>query len=257
MIMKRILFGSFVLFMFGLRGFAAGMPVFDIANWEQAILQLITLSNQLAQHQQLLKQLGDAATIQQVVGAAQTLAELAQAGLGKSQADINATITGQAGLRHDGQGLYQPVDPVIQLPNGRSIPRSPEDYKKFEAVQKAASRLDSVTLEALDRRKALRAAQLETAKRLEVATSDAEIQKLKGIQAAQAGEQATLHSEISEAAMQVLVQRAKNEDDRARQEQADLEARTANLHHALTNALKFFQADSRPSMIPDPRTKKY
>jgi hypothetical protein len=233
----------------------AQVATIDFANLEKAIVQVYLAGKQLDAAAEQLKRQGDPGSIRNIPGAASTIAQLAKDTPGKPYVEVSSTVSGEDGLTHNGNGFYTPVEPEIQLANGQFATRRSEDYRKFAAVQRAATRFDEVSAEGSARRDALRGAQRQTVEGIETATTDAETQKLKGIQAAQATELATIHAQMSEAAIRVLVQHAANEEDRARQEQADLEARSAHLDSGLRKSLEFFYADSRPTLIPNPRAR--
>lgn len=233
---------------------SSGIPVVDAANLLQAIAQVAFASNQLAQAQELLKHLGNPAVITDVAGAAQTLGQMALSGVNKTLPELQQQTTGQAGQSYDGNGVYQPVDPVIPLVDGQTATRPVDAYRKHELMQQAVENYHRVITNTQARRDALRAAQRETTQQLGAATTDAEVQKLKAVQVAQQAEMVTVSAERSEAATQVAVQKAANEADKARKEQADDEARAASIQKSLTHALGFFKADSSHVEIPDPKT---
>ena len=234
---------------------SAEWPVIDLSNLEQALKQVELAQQQVTLIMETLKRMGDPAAVKQIIGAGQTLDQLARPGVGQSLLDLQLAATGQMGLAYDGFRLYRPVPPVVVLPDGKLVARPAEEYRKHEALQRAVTDFHAVTSDTQARREALRTAQSETTAQLQVATTDAEVQKLKGIQAAQASELNTITAEQSEAATRVLVQHAANEADKARQEQADLETRTASLQSALRGILRFFRADSKPALIPTPDDK--
>ncbi len=232
---------------------AAQWPVIDLANLQQALVQVMLASNQVFMSDELLKRLGDPAAIQQIVGAAQTLQQLGRAGVARSLREIQLNTTGQSGLTYDGYGLYRPVDADIPLAGGKTTARPTEAYKKFEALQEAVADFNSVTVDTKARRTALRDAQRQTTEQLKAAKTDAETQKLQAVLAAQQSEIANLAAERSEAAARVIIQQASNDADKARQDQADLELRAASLQSALKDAMRFFKADSHPTLLPDPK----
>ena len=232
---------------------ATGFPVVDVANLAQALLQVALASNQLAQAQELLTRLGDPATIANLAGAAQTLGQMTQAGVNRSLPQIQQSTTGQSGQSYDGDGLYKAIQPEIPLIDGQTATRPIQAYRKHELLQQAIENYHAVITNTQGRRDALRAAQLETTQRLGVATTDAEVQKLKAVLASQQTEIGTVTAERSEAATQVAVQKAANEADKARQQQAEDEERAASLQKSLVHALRFFKADSQHVVIPEPK----
>ena len=232
----------------------AGMPVIDLANLAQALVQVLLASNQVYQAGQLLNRLGDPGAVLQLAGAKQTTDEEQQPGVGKSLSKIQNDTTGESGKSYDGNGLYQPVESSVPIAGDQTLPRPTEAYRKHEALQKSLADYAAVVADTQARLDILRDAQLKTTQQLKGATTDAEVQKLKGIQTSQQSELARLAAERSEAAARVEVQRVANEADKARQEQAADELRTASVQSALTDSLRFFKADTTPLTIPNPRT---
>ena len=248
--MKKILLACFILNA-ALSAPAGGLPVIDLANLAQALMQVMLASNQVFQADQLLKRLGDPSAIWNIAGASQTLSQLGQSGVAKSLPEIQIDTTGQSGQSYNGNGLYTPVQPDIALADGKTVTRPAEAYRKHEALQMTITDYNAVIADTQARRNTLRDAQRQTAEQLKAATTDAQIQKLKGILAAQQSELSTVSAERSEAAAKVEIQKAANEADKARQDQADDELRAASLQSALRDAMQFFDASTKPVMIPD------
>lgn len=232
---------------------SAEVPVIDFAAIAQAILQVMVASNQLAIAHQILDHAGDPLSVI-ISSMSQTLSQLGQHGVAKTLPDIQNNTTGQSGQSYDGNGLYTPVTPDIPSADGQTIIRPAEPYRKHEALQQTIVDYNAVIADTQPRRDALRDAQVQTLAQIKTATTDAEVQKLNVTVAAQGSALNTVNAERSEAAAKVAIQKAANEADQARQEQADNETRAVSLQTALLQALKFFQADTKPMTLPDPRT---
>jgi BMFP domain-containing protein YqiC len=249
--MKK-LYLAFVLSLTALTAPAA-VPVVDWAVLAQALMQVALASNQLAQAQELLTRLGDPGAIANIAGAAQTLGQMTEQGVSRSLPEIQQSTTGQSGQSYDGGGLYKAIQPEIPLIDGQTATRPVEAYRKHELLQQAIVNYHAVITNTQARRDGLRASQLETTRQLSAATTDAEVQKLKAVLASQQTELGTVTAERFEAATQVAVQKAANEADKARQQQAEDEERAASLQKSLVHALGFFKADNHHVAIPDPK----
>lgn len=233
---------------------SAQIVVVDLGNLEQAILQVAAAQAQVRYTEQVLTRLGDPATVRDVAGLAQTLGQLGPALSPRPEPSSDAAIGGESPLSGDPHGCFRPIEAEIPLANGNTTPRSVEDYRRFTPLQKAVGRFQAVAANTKERRNSLRSALRETTQALAAATSDAEVQKLKGVQAAQQAELANLSAEQAEAAAEVMVQQAAIDTDDSRQEQAEAELRLASLQSALRQAARYIQVDSRPVLIPDPKS---
>ena len=231
---------------------SAEVPVIDFAAIAQAILQVMVASNQLAIVHQILDHAGDPLSVI-ISSMSQTASQLGRHGVGKSLPDIQMETTGQPGLSYEGNGLYSPVPSDIPVAGGQTIIRDPASYRKHEALQNTIRDYNDIISDTQTRRDALRDAQVQTLAQIKTATTDAEVQKLNAVQAAQASALSTVNAERVEAAAKVVIQKAANEADKARQEQADDETRAVSQQTALLQALKFFQADTKPLTLPNPK----
>ena len=249
--MKKLLLALFLL----TNAFRASaeVPVIDFAAIAQAILQVMLASNQLAIAHQVLDHAGNPMSVI-ISSLPQTVSQLGQHGVAKTLPDIQNSTTGQTGQSYDGNGLYTPVTPDVPAADGQTIIRPAEPYRKHEALQQTIVDYNAVITDTQPRRDALRDAQVQTIAQLKAATTDAEVQKLKTVLAAQDSALNTVNAERAEAAAKVVTQKAANEADKARQEQADGETRAVSLQTALVQALKFFQADTKPMTLPNPKT---
>ena len=250
--MKKILLACLILSTAGSAP-AGGVPVFDWANLIQSMLQVMLASNQLDIASTVMKRAGDPASVV-ISSASTTLSQLGQPGVAKTLPKIQSDTTGQSGQAYDGDGLYTAVPSDITLSDGRTIARPPEPYRKHEALQQTIVDYNAVIADTQPRRDALREAQVSTTEQLKAATTDAEIQKLQVVLAAQDSALNTVTAERSEAADKVAIQKAANEADKARQEQADDELRAVSLQTALLQAMQLFQADTKPMTLPNPRS---
>lgn len=235
-----------------LSAWTAGIPVIDVGNLEQDLVQVGLARKQVEQAIELVRRTGDPALIQRIIGAAETLQHLGLLGPGKSLEEIQLSTTGQPGLAYSGGGLYEPIRPDIPIAGGMTVPRPVEAYRKFEALQQSVTDYNSVIAESRVRRQSLRDAQRQTTAQLGNATTDAEVQKLKSVLISEQSELQTLAAERSEAAARVVIQHALTEGDRMRQEQADQELRAASLQSALRDSLRFFQVDNTRLVLPNP-----
>lgn len=228
------------------------IAVIDPANLEQTVIQVLTSKEQLANTISLLNRLGDPSSITTVSGVTEVVDSLSKGNLAVPLKVLIEDSPGFYGMSEDGGGLYLPIPSAIALGNGEEKARNEEVYRKFAVLQAATRNYHEVVEEAEKKRLKLRAEHALTLQTLQNATTDAEVQKLRGALLAQSTELETISAQENEALARVLVQNAANEADQRRQEQAQKELRAESLKKAFERSFSSFTVDTKPSLIPSP-----
>ena len=189
------------------------------------VQQITTMTQQLEQIQAYTKAVGDPAQILNVSGAGDLAASLRQQNIGKGIAELQSAASGTDSIAYDGNGLYQSIEPIRI--GGVELQRNTNLYRKYGAVENAAANYSETYNAAEQRSQEMRQSLARTTEALQSASSDAETQKLQGVIAAQAAQLEELKGQVSTAASNVLVQDAQNRNDAEKQEQARIEADSA------------------------------
>ncbi len=233
---------------------AETMHLQDLAKWVESInnqvQQINTLTQQLQQVQAYVKAFGDPEQLTSIIGADELMGSLQQSGVGQTIGQLQQVATGALALSYNANGLYQSLGSTFQTPNGASVPRAEELYRKFGAVQQSSQNFQMVTEDVLTRREALRQNIATTTQQLQAATTDAETQKLTGVLTGYSAELAGVDREIEHAAAQVATQDIENRADRERQEQARREERQAQMEEGTRRFGEVFQIDATPPAFP-------
>src|SRR5690606_9409443 len=137
---------------------------------------------------------------------------------GRLLGDLQRSASGAGSLTNNGGGLFRPIK-GIEI-SGVEIPRHEELYRKFGALEDTEANYRTVHEESAERIRTLKESISETTTALQLATTDAEVQKLQGTLASQNAQLAALQGDVQNAATQVLVQDALNRNDEEKQEQA-------------------------------------
>ena len=231
---------------------SAQFVVVDPAVLAQVAQQVTTTLEQLQQLQTEVQRLGDpAATTLEVARGLQTL--LAQRGVGRTLAEVQAAASGSASLAYDGNGLYRPPGAIILTSDGRQTPRIFDKYRKFDAVTQAKNTLEDVMRDTEERRQHLRQQLQLTLDQLRAAPTMAEVAKLSGVLSAQSTELAAIDHEREAPLSRVLMQHIENQTDDARQALARREERAADFRAAAEKLATFLTPDTTPVRLRDPR----
>jgi uncharacterized phage infection (PIP) family protein YhgE len=226
----------------------------DIAKYVEMVnnqvQQINTLTQQLQQIQAYVKAFGDPEQLLHIVGADQLIGSLQQSGVGQTISELQRTANGIQALRYTGNGLYTSLGQTFTTPNGASVPRVEQLYRKYGAIQQDSRNAQTVTDDVLRRRERLRKDIASTTTKLQASTTDAETQKLTGVLVGYNAELATVDHEIDNATGQVLTQDAENRADRERQEEARREERQAQMEESVRRYDEVFRLENTPPQFP-------
>jgi hypothetical protein len=233
------------------------MHVEDIAKTVEMInnqvRQIQTLTQQLQQIQAYVKAFGDPSSLTSIVGADSLVGSLKTSGVGQTIGQLQQSANGATALQYDANGLYQGLGQTFSTPNGATVQRDEELYRKFGAIQQGSRNFQSVTDDVLARRAALRKQIADTTQQLQAATTDAETQKLTGVLVGYNAELGAVDREIEQAAAQVATQDAENRADRERQEQARREERRAQMEEGIRRYGEVFRLETTRPVLPTNR----
>ncbi len=226
----------------------------DIAKWVQSInnqvQQIQTLTQQLQQIQAYVKAFGDPEQLLSIVGADQLITSLQQSGVGQTIGELQQLSNGVQSLAYDANGLYQSLGSTFTMPNGVTLPRAEDLYRKFGAIQQSSQNFQTVTNDVLTRREGLRQQIATTTQQLQSATTDAETQKLTGVLVGYTAELEAVDREIDQAAAQVATQDIENRNDKERQDEARREERRAQMEEGFRRSSEAFQLDTSAPAFP-------
>lgn len=235
----------------------AQWTVHDPAALAQSILnmyvaqdQLRVAENELLTTTKLLKQVGNPATIQHVVGAQGVLQAIQSTIPGTTLSEIQAGCTGVATLSNDGNGIYRPVNEMISAPDGSWISRQPERYKPSDAVDRTAAFCQAINNDTEARRATLLQQIKATTEQVQRAQTLAEIEKLQVVASAQNAALSSIEAERLTALTTVLVQEIQNRSDEKRQQQAQKENNAVDFHFASKQTANFLTPFSKAVTIP-------
>lgn len=240
---------AFVLCLTNLRG--AGIPVFDAADLAQAIKQFDLTMKQLEAAREELKRLGDPESVK-IPEAAALVQSLGLEGAGETIDEIQSAATGIAGAWFDANGIFRPPGDTLQRADGQIVPRSVEQYRKFDALAVAVENLKEVMHDTQERRQSIRGQVKATQEQLRKATTVAEVEKLQAVLIGQNSELVAIEMDRAAALGRVLVQNLLNETDAARQRQAHREEAEASVHQATDKLGEMFKVDTSIVRIPSP-----
>jgi hypothetical protein len=229
----------------------------DIAKYIQMIdnqvTQINTLTRQLEQIEAYVKAFGNPASLLNIVGANQLIGSLQQPGVGTTLTQLQRSANGLQALQYTGNGLYLSLGGTFTTPDGNTVSRAQDTYRKYGAVQDNSRNFQHVTDDVLARRKKLRDDIAATTQKLQASTTDAETQKLSGVLIGYNAELGTVDREIDHAAAEVMTQDAENRADRERQEQAQREERQAQLEESFRQYGDVFRLETTPPSFPNSR----
>ena len=234
---------------------AAEMPVIDLAALVKAAEEILVLRAQLEQLRHQVKRQGDPAAVKLPAGTA-LRDSLDAVGAGRSLEEIRSAADGAAALRYDGNGLYRPPGEFSTTADGRQVPRDVAAYRKFDAVTQAKTTLEDVMKDTQERRQQMRQQIKDTVAALQAAPTLAETHKLVGVLTAQNAELSAIDHEREAALSRVLVQQIENQNDAARQAQAEREDRAASFRAAREQLAQFLAPDTKAVHISDPRNRR-
>ena len=206
--------------------------VVDLAKYVEMVnnqvQQINTMTQELQQTVAYVKAFGDPATLLEIAGVNELMSELDLSGIGQTLGEIRQTASGIQSLRNNASGLYQSVTDLSF--SGIEVPRVPDLYKPFAALENASANYTAVYDDVMQRRQVLKGQMVGTIDALQSASTDAETQKLQGVVTAQLQ---ALDQEVVNATSQAIVQDIANRNDQQKQQQAREEAIAADRHDAL------------------------
>jgi hypothetical protein len=211
------------------------------------------VTDPLALAQQILQlaRMGDPAAIKVLAGLGELKAALASPGSGLSLNKLQKLADGLRAMNDDGNGLFTPIQDRILTPDGTVTARDEQEYRKFDAVAQTTANFKDVQKETEGRRLELQGQMRDTLRQVQLATTQAEVDKLKVVVAAQGNALAALHLEHAEAVARVTVQDTENRTDKEKQSQAAKEDSAASLKSASSKVADFLKPNSGTALIPE------
>ncbi len=209
--------------------------VVDLAKYVEMVnnqvQQINTMTQELQQTVAYVKAFGDPAQLLEITGVNDLIAELDLTGVALTLDELQQTASGIQSLKNNATGLYQEITDFSF--SGIEVPRVPDIYKPFSALENASANFTAVYDDVLQRRQTLKGQMVGTIDRLQASTTDAETQKLQGVVTAQAAQLQSIDHEVTNAASQAVVQDISNRNNEQKQQQARTEAIAADRHDAM------------------------
>lgn len=190
------------------------------------VQQLDTMRQELEQVTAYTQAFGDPASLVEITGANHLIDSTRNFQSGSSLGELRQMASGEASISYTGDGLYTPVAPLRI--GGSNVGRDPALYRKYGAVESAATNYTDAYATSRQKAEAARSNLADMTTALQSATTDAEVQKLKGAIAAQSAELEALQHEVANAASHVLVQDAENRNAEEKRQEAQAEADIAD-----------------------------
>lgn len=193
----------------------------QLTKWTESISKLntqIEKMNQVVQQgQQILNIAGDPASALGAIGGLGGLnTSLDTEGLSKLGSELSKTADGLQSLQSTGEGLYKSIP--SSLPDGTSITRDVDGYKKFGAVEENFKNFTQTSKDIDSRLKTLRSELKATANK--AATTEAMQREKQAKLQAINSEIAALEAQRKAAADQLAAQQIANENDKEKQAKA-------------------------------------
>ena len=192
----------------------------SVQNLEKWADQLARMNEQLTQGKRVIDLTGDPAQALGVVGALAGVDPTAKSGVTSSLAALQKSANAEQSLYWTGNGLYQALP--SSLPDGGVITRDANSYKSIAAFENT---YDHYVLGAdkLQRAREKLLHDIEATQSLAVTTESQQREKQAKL-AAQQAQLAALDQERARLYEEVSVQKAANDEQRVKQEQAQREA---------------------------------
>jgi hypothetical protein len=200
----------------------------NIQQLQQWASQLQKMDQQFNQLNQQLQQLQ---TLNQVVGNPASVAGNINTGplnsiinsgaAGQTIQSLEQSANGAKALQQDPQGLYQPISSTT--PAGNSYTPNLTEFKPYAALQSAQDNFTSVVQNNTPQMQSLMTQIQALQNQAKTATTQAEVQKIQAqLQTAQTAYD-NLQGQINTAAQQVAAQKAANDSNQQKQDQANSE----------------------------------
>lgn len=196
--------------------------------------QIRQLEDQLAVQRRIRDVMGDpSAAGTQVVLRDLSLPDLART-YGDTWRELRRLSEAMDSLRRTADRVYSSLEDRTVL--GRDFARTSSPYRRFAVVEQAADNFEAVSEQADGRLAALQADLADTLERLQRAETQADVDKLAVKVAALNGQLTHLAAQRRQAAEQVLLQQALNENQAAKERQDLLEKQIAEERQSLAIA---------------------
>jgi len=232
----------------------------SILNTAQEIAQFIQMiNNQVQQIRALTDQLNEFKRYEALFGnpkailiatATPLLNDLRRSELGASLNAIIKAADGADALVYNANGLYHSIGETFKTPEGKTVARSPTEYRQFAVINEATANFQTVSTNSAARRVALKGQIATTVEALRRAGTDAEVQKLSAVLTGLSADLQSTEQETSEALATALVQDIENRNDERKQARALKDQQGAAFSEALGNYGKTFRILEAPTTFP-------
>lgn len=217
---------------------------------DNQVQQISQLGNQLQQLEKYNTAFGNPASLVNISGANQLVADLKQPEVGQPLETVQTSSQGAEAMTFSGNGIYHDIGQTFQTPSGNEVQRQPDIYRENAALENATQNYTNVYDTATQHRQELRADIAATTEKLQNATTASEVQKLTGVLIGQSADLADTDRQVDQAANLTLVQAAENSDDEDKQGKARLEEQQSEFSEALVKYKAAFQPVVEPSSFP-------
>jgi hypothetical protein len=218
---------------------------------ENQIQQINTLTSQLNELQHYNQVFGNPSQILNLAGFTDLITDLHDTGVGQAIGQLENLAQGIDALQYDASGLYHNIGEAFKTPNGNTIPRDQNSYRRFAAVNETTKNFSDVYADVIARRQALKQDIAATTAQLRTATTASEVQKLTGFLVGQNAALAATDKELDQALSLSLVQEAKNRNDQAKQDQARIEEQRAEFSESIQKYNNTVRLSAEPAQFPE------
>ncbi|MGC4073975.1 MAG: hypothetical protein QM760_15985 [Nibricoccus sp.] len=236
--MKKLI-TLFVLSAIGSTLAFAQWAVFDVPNLTQSIMNYAALTEQIAkqatqisnQMQQIrqfetqLQRMGDMSSVRNLVGFNEFRADLSLPTQIKTWTDRVTQVDGRRIFGDTRGGIFRGITTQFPDYDGVGVDRDPEIFKQSHDIVLTVDEFKTVQNDVYVRRENLEEAIARTSQAMQVATTEAEQQKLQAVVDAQYGQLAAIDAEVSLSAAEVQVKTAEASAMKDAQHIAEAEAR--------------------------------
>jgi predicted nucleic acid-binding Zn-ribbon protein len=193
--------------------------------------QFNQLNQQLTQLQTLNQNIGSPTAVAGDINTVPLNGIINSTGVSQSLQTIDTGANGATALKQDSLGLYQPVSTTT--PSGNCYTPNTTEYKPYAALQTAQDNFTTVVQTNMPQMQQLMAQIQDLQTQAKTATTESEVQKIQTqLQVAQTA-YSNLQGQITTAAQQVTAQKAANDSDQQKQDQANSEKMTTDLNQEM------------------------
>lgn len=183
--------------------------------------QFNQLNQQLQQLQTLNQVVGNPASIAGNINTGPLNSIISNGGVGQTIQNLEQSATGAKALQPDAQGLYQQISTTT--PGGNSYTPDLTEFKPYAALQSAQDNFTSVVQNNTPQMQSLMTQIQALQNQAKTATTQSEVQKIQAqLQTAQTAYD-NLQGQVNTAAQQVAAQKAANDSNQQKQDQANSE----------------------------------